>query len=39
MSIENNTKVFFFIQKVILMNIKIVVLSYFFEYQFKNENY
>ena len=39
MSIENNTKVFFFIRKVILMNIKIVVLSYFFEYQFKNENY
>lgn len=39
MSIENNTKVFLFIRKVILMNIKIVVLSYFFEYQFKNENY
>ena len=39
MSTENNTKVFLFIQKVILMNIKIVVLSYFFEYQFKNENY
>lgn len=39
MSTENNTKVFLFIRKVILMNIKIVVLSYFFEYQFKNENY
>lgn len=36
---ENNTKVFLFIRKVILMNIKIVILSYFFEYQFKNENY
>ena len=39
MSIKNNTKVFIFIQKVILMNIKIVVSGYFFEYQFKNENY